>query len=159
MDDDSEELRRLRADQEVLLGSYVEFLLENGVDLYYDEPEPDPYEYIERYLADPPSHLASADESTLIRRAFGAWEAASDTRQKLSTAAKIALIRVIYLAATRHMLSVTSANSSVVLEVRQGVIRDLWNEKLWREPWITLVNREFPGPEPTVTDVEGSLRV
>ena len=38
--------------------------------------------------------------------------------------------------------------------MRLCLITQLWHEGLWVEPWISLINREFPGPELTRADFE-----
>lgn len=144
---------------DALVGLYTEFLMDRGVDLYYDEPEPVYEDYLWWHLSDGPTHLTTADVEWRTQMACRAWLAAERDRQMRLAWAVSAQMTVHFLAAKKAMMEVCleskgSVPEEFTLSARRHIVQRLWQEQLWHEPWCSLVNQEFPGPEPTAKDIE-----
>jgi hypothetical protein len=69
-------------------------------------------------------------------------------------------LRVFEIAALRMMLDVLGHRSpaeeatSSLTKMRLDLIASLWHEGLWVEPWISLVNQEFSGPDLAEEDLD-----
>ena len=155
-----------RADPKVrrrqLAGPYIEYFLENGLDLYYYEPTPVLEDYLLWHKNNPPYHLRLADEAIRLQLGEEAWEHAVVDRQRRIARAKGDFILLHDLITRRMMLDVAykAGNWSPeefkgwLIKAREHIVEDLWLASKWREPWIFFVNQEFPGPEPTSDDLE-----
>ncbi len=142
------------------VGEYVEYLAEHGIDAYYTEPEPDFDDYIERFLRDPPLHLLGSDEPTLIEFAAEAYIAAHAARSERRLEASTHLMEVETLA-TYFCMAVAliehkgaESEAAIFADMRKHIARRFYHEYMWREPWIGLIEGEFPGPELMNADFE-----
>src|SRR6266550_839820 len=104
------------------------------------------YEKIERYRRFLTEHGISLD-----------IEAALDMPERVV----IANLNIVSIGlAARHSLiaqvgeSAPDKAAEFLKSTRQEIIRNLWLEGLWQEPWISLVNQEIPGEGPTNADFE-----
>ncbi len=145
---------------ERLIGRYTEYVTEGGVDVYYDEPEADLDDYIERYLRDPPAHLVSTDEETIVSFAADAYVAAATARTDRITEAKSYRLCIAFIASQRLMLDLVlshlgpEAIPQTRAFTRRELARHLYLLYRWREPWISLIESEFPGDPLTAADLE-----
>ncbi len=144
---------------DAIAGLYIEFLMERGVDLYHDEPLPVYEDYLRWCLSDGPTHLATSDAEWRTQMAFQAWFVACTDREMRIAWASGALLTAYFLAAEKAMMEICleekgSIPEELILTIRRDIVQRLWQEQLWYEPWCSLVNQEFPGPEPTAKDIE-----
>lgn len=135
------------------------FLMDEGLDLFHNEPLPTPDDYVRRYIDDPPTHLVGSDLGWRIERALEAWRDAARARDKRVMEATQALLRARRMACARIDLELATTCGASGIEdleakARYDQVRTLWFDRLWREPWVSLVNQEFPGSGPTLEELD-----
>lgn len=157
-EEDSDIERRGKA----LIEKFLAFLTEHGVDLYHDEPEPVLDEFIAVYMSGVFTHLTHADDITRHNYALEAYSHAyaarlnrvNDSKVSFMLAASIATqCSILHEFALMDGLS-PAEYSEQQADLRTKLVAHLWMRELWCEPWISLVNQELPGPEPTADDIE-----
>jgi hypothetical protein len=94
-------------------------------------------------------------------RARGLDELEGESDERRFAIAELEL-KILYLATLWLVLDVQvryapADEAAYRAKMRMSVITDLWHEGLWVEPWISLVDQEFPGPELTGANLEQIL--
>ncbi|HEX4662657.1 MAG TPA: hypothetical protein VH144_03510 [Candidatus Saccharimonadales bacterium] len=115
-----------------LTDRYATFVEQRGVDLSLPSPD-----------------------STRGNREF--VEGAAEVHSLHSLLANLAVQRAILDVGAKVTVADNQAYLDHLAQTRYDIIKSMWLNNQWHEPWTDLVNQEFPGEGPSTADIESFI--